>query len=77
MSLDEDESVSLSSYRRLPACDQRNFAIQAANAGIVTPPKIKKQYAVEISKACYSHGTGSSAVKAMKDISLKVPVGEM
>ena len=80
VSLDEDESVSLSSYRKLPTTDQKRLAIQAATASIVTPPRVKKQYAVEINEACYSHssgGGGGKKVQAMKNVSLKVPVGEM
>ena len=78
VSLDEDESVSLSSYRRLPCADQKQLALQAATAAIITPPKEKKRYAVEITDASYSHlSGGGKRVQAMKNISLKVPVGEM
>lgn len=67
ITFDEDQSISLSSFRRLPP-------VAAETKEVKNEPK---KYCVEIKNACYTYGTGKKTVCAMKDISIKVPQGEM
>jgi hypothetical protein len=65
ITFDEDQSVSMTSIRRTTTAE---------------PKEIKgepKKYCVEIKNACYTYGKGVKSVCAMKDISIKVPQGEM
>ena len=71
ISFDEDQSVSLSSFRRLPPAEETPITPVEKES----PPT--KTYCVEIKNASYTYGKGRKAVSAMKDISIKVPQGEM
>lgn len=92
ITFDEDQSVSamwplfcvantgarqcaLSSYRQLPAIGTASGdqAKEVASEQLLK----QKSYAVEVCNATFTYGSGSKTVSAMKDISLKVPTGEM
>lgn len=72
---DEDQNVSLTSVHPLPPSNVGSKSCLNENKEIVI--RRPKSFCVEIKDACYTYGTGRKAVSAMKDISIKVPQGEM
>lgn len=66
---------TLSSYKNLPQVELTE--VNGCPIQDVAVVETKKSYAVEISNACYTYGSGEKAVSAMKNVSLRVPQGEM
>jgi len=75
ITFDEDQSCTLSSYKNLPQVELTE--VNGCPIQDVAVVESKKSYAVEISNACYTYGSGEKAVAAMKNVTLRVPQGEI